>query len=138
MLFVLQQEVTMYDAYLQRIEECDRALEQHLKGLADKAADPTDAVASPGPRDARPRITRRRNVRRCRSGTSLRDEIVPVERDFSRGRQAEKDVRRAGFGKRGGIVDPAAPLGVLATVPCASTFRCLPTSTRHPHGRSSL
>src|SRR5713226_2206259 len=42
LLFVLQQEVTMYDAYLQRIEECDQALEHYLKGLADKAADTTD------------------------------------------------------------------------------------------------
>jgi transposase len=61
-LFVLQQEVTIYDAYLQRIEECDGALEQHLKGVADKAADPTDAGPSPGPRDARPRIKRRRKA----------------------------------------------------------------------------
>jgi transposase len=32
LLFVLQQEVAMYDAYLQRIAECDQALEQHLQG----------------------------------------------------------------------------------------------------------
>ena len=34
----------MYDAYQQRITECDRALEQHLKSIADKPADapPTD------------------------------------------------------------------------------------------------
>src|SRR6202158_436641 len=44
--FVLQQEVTMYDAYLQRIEECDQAVEQHLKSFADKPADTPDAVAS--------------------------------------------------------------------------------------------
>src|SRR6202171_3997088 len=57
LLFVLQQEVTMYDAYLQRIEECDQALEQHLKSFADKPADTTDPVASPAARDqARPRI----------------------------------------------------------------------------------
>jgi transposase len=37
LLFVLQQEVALYDAYQQRIVECDQALEQHLKGLADKA-----------------------------------------------------------------------------------------------------
>jgi transposase len=37
LLFVLQQEVTTYDAYLQRITECDHALEQHLRSLADKA-----------------------------------------------------------------------------------------------------
>ena len=39
LLFVLQQEVTMYDAYQQRIAECDQALEQHLKGFVDKVAD---------------------------------------------------------------------------------------------------
>jgi transposase len=63
LLFVLQQEVTMYDAYLQRIEECDRALAQHLKGFADKAAEPTDPVASPtAPGHAQPRIKRRRKA----------------------------------------------------------------------------
>jgi len=62
LLFVLQQEVTMYDAYLQRIEECDQALEHYLKGLADKAADTTDTVASPAPHGhARP-IKRRRKA----------------------------------------------------------------------------
>jgi transposase len=50
LLFVLQQEVTMYDAYQQRIAECDQALEQHLKGLADKVAGTaTDAASSQGP-----------------------------------------------------------------------------------------
>jgi transposase len=39
LLFVLQQEVAMYDAYQERIAECDRALERHLQGVADKAAD---------------------------------------------------------------------------------------------------
>ena len=64
LVFVLQQEVTMYDAYLRRIEECDQALEQHLKGLADKPADTTDiTVASPAAHGhARPRITRRRKA----------------------------------------------------------------------------
>ncbi len=63
LLFVLQQEVTMYDAYLQRIEECDQALEQHLKSVADKAAAPTDTGGSPtAPSPARPRIKRRRKA----------------------------------------------------------------------------
>ncbi len=39
LLFVLQQEVAMYDAYQERIAECDQALEQHLKGVGDKAAE---------------------------------------------------------------------------------------------------
>src|ERR1700676_4021925 len=63
LLFVLQQEVTMYDAYLQRIEECDQALQQHLKRFADKAADLTDPVASPAaPGHAHPRVKRRRKA----------------------------------------------------------------------------
>ena len=50
LLFVLQQEVAMYYAYLQRITECDQALEQHLKGIADKTADtPPDAEPYPTP-----------------------------------------------------------------------------------------
>jgi transposase len=39
LLFVLQQEVTMYDTYQHRIAECDQALERHLKGVADKVVD---------------------------------------------------------------------------------------------------
>jgi transposase len=60
LLFVLQQEVTMYDAYLQRIEECDQALAQHLKGFADKAADPTDATAAPAASGRTPPRPKRR------------------------------------------------------------------------------
>jgi transposase len=63
LLFVLQQEVTMYDAYLQRIEECDQALEQHLKGVADKVALPTDTGGSPtAPPPTQSRIKRRRKA----------------------------------------------------------------------------
>ncbi|HJZ70557.1 MAG TPA: IS110 family transposase [Vicinamibacterales bacterium] len=39
LLFVLRQEVAMYDAYQQRIVECDHELEQHLKRFADKVTD---------------------------------------------------------------------------------------------------
>src|SRR6266550_232701 len=39
LLFVLRQEVAMYDIYQQRIAECDQALEQHLKSIVDKTAD---------------------------------------------------------------------------------------------------
>jgi len=64
LLFVLQQEVTMYDAYLQRIEECDQGLEQHLKSLADKPAETTDTTtaSSANAPKARSRIKRRRKA----------------------------------------------------------------------------
>src|SRR5215472_8738631 len=39
LVFVLQQEVTMYDAYEQRIAECDHALHDHLKGFTTKIGD---------------------------------------------------------------------------------------------------
>jgi transposase len=48
LVFVLQQEVAMYDAYQQRIAECDHELEQHLKGFEDKVADPA-ADGEPSP-----------------------------------------------------------------------------------------
>ena len=49
LLFVLQQEVVMYDAYRERIAECDRQLEGHLRGLAGKpnAAQPPSTPATP-------------------------------------------------------------------------------------------
>jgi hypothetical protein len=48
LVFVLHQEVAMYDAYLQRIAECDAELERHLKTVADKRAD-TAPAAQPSP-----------------------------------------------------------------------------------------
>jgi len=48
LVFVLHQEVAMYDAYLQRIAECDAELERHLKTVADKRAD-TAPAAKPSP-----------------------------------------------------------------------------------------
>ncbi|PWT82036.1 MAG: IS110 family transposase, partial [Blastocatellia bacterium] len=63
LLFVLQQEVTMYDAYQQRIAECDQALEQRLKDFADKEDDRTDGMASPvAPGHSQSRIKRRRKA----------------------------------------------------------------------------
>lgn len=41
LVFVLQQEVALYDAYQQRIVECDHALEQHLRVFADKVREAT-------------------------------------------------------------------------------------------------
>jgi hypothetical protein len=65
LLFVLQQEVTMYDAYLQRIDECDQALAQHLKSFADKAGDPAasgERVPAPTREPRRSRPKRRRKA----------------------------------------------------------------------------
>lgn len=65
LVFVLQQEVAMYDAYQQRIVECDQALERHLKGVADKVTG-TSSDAEPSttlPRDTpRARPKRRRKA----------------------------------------------------------------------------
>src|SRR5712691_8648730 len=53
LLFVLQQEVALYDGYQQRIVECDQELEQHLRGLADKVSgtapdgEPSDCAGFP-------------------------------------------------------------------------------------------
>jgi transposase len=55
LLFVLQQEVTTYDAYQQRIAECDQALREHLKGFTDRS--PVAPAAGAGP-SATPRRRR--------------------------------------------------------------------------------
>jgi transposase len=64
LLFVLQQEVTMYDAYEQRIAECDQELERHLKRFTDKTPDTAPASQSPAPAPpgARVRVKRRRKA----------------------------------------------------------------------------
>jgi transposase len=56
LLFVLKQEVDLYDTYQLRIAECDQELERHLKSFADKTPDPpADPEPSPtlAPSDAR-------------------------------------------------------------------------------------
>ena len=45
LLFVLQQEVALYDAYQQRITECDQTLERHLQSFTDKIPNPTTTAA---------------------------------------------------------------------------------------------
>jgi transposase len=67
LLFVLQQEVAMYDAYQQRIAECDHELEQHLKGFADKVA---DTASAPEASPTTPCKTRRSGPKRRRKAGS--------------------------------------------------------------------
>ena len=64
LLFVLQQEVTMYDAYEQRIAECDQELERHLQSFPDRTQDtpPASESPSPAPPGARARMKRRRKA----------------------------------------------------------------------------
>jgi hypothetical protein len=66
-LFVLQQEVAMYDAYQERIAECDQALEQHLKGVGDKVAEP---AADDEPSPTTPRKGLRSGPKRRRKAGS--------------------------------------------------------------------
>jgi transposase len=80
LLFVLQQEVAMYDAYLQRITECDQALEQHLTGFADKTAD-----TSP---DAEPSTTPPQQARR--SGPKRRRKAGSHAPQFDLGRELHR------------------------------------------------
>jgi hypothetical protein len=65
LLFVLQQEVAMYDAYHQRIAECDQALERHLHGVADKPSDlafPNEEPSTTSQRPLRSGPKRRRKA----------------------------------------------------------------------------
>ena len=40
LIFVLQQEMEMYDTYQRRISECDQQLRKHLAGFADCPGNP--------------------------------------------------------------------------------------------------
>jgi len=62
LLFVLQQEVTLYDAYQQRIAECDQALERHVKNFGDKIPDPTATGEEPSRGQLRSGPKRRRRA----------------------------------------------------------------------------
>lgn len=47
LLFVLKQEMAMYDVYQERIIECDRELRTHLKSFADKLAEEPPGTGAP-------------------------------------------------------------------------------------------
>ena len=53
LLFVLQQEVEMYDTYQRRIAECDQQLQKHLASLADPVP-PQPPEAEPKGKKAKP------------------------------------------------------------------------------------
>ena len=53
LLFVLQQELEMYDTYQRRIAECDQQLQKHLAQLTDNAL-PTRTKAQPKDKKAKP------------------------------------------------------------------------------------
>jgi hypothetical protein len=80
LLFVLQQEVAMYDAYQERIAECDQALEQHLKGVADKVPD-TALDGEPSPTTPRARL---------RSGPKRRRQAGSHAPQFDLGRELHR------------------------------------------------
>jgi transposase len=47
LIFVLQQEIQMYDTYQQRISECDEQLQKHLAAFADTVPPPTKEELPP-------------------------------------------------------------------------------------------
>jgi hypothetical protein len=67
LLFVLQQEVALYDAYQQRIAECDQVLHDHLRGLANRSSDPPAGGDAPS---VTPRPHRRSGPKRRRNAGS--------------------------------------------------------------------
>src|SRR5262249_23396326 len=80
LLFVRQQEVAMYDTYQQRIAEFDQALEQHLKGFADRLTDIAPA--------SDPSSTPRRE--RLRSGPKRRRKAGSHARQVDLGRELHR------------------------------------------------
>jgi hypothetical protein len=49
LIFILQQQIEMFDTYHQRISECDQQLQKHLAGFADHARDLAQQSAKPKP-----------------------------------------------------------------------------------------
>jgi len=47
LIFVLQQEIEMYDAYQRRIAECDQQLQKHLTGFAGTVPPPAKQEVPP-------------------------------------------------------------------------------------------
>jgi transposase len=62
LVFVLQQEVALYDAYQQRIVECDQALQDHLKGFANQTPDAPAAGDEPSVTPRRRAAPKRRKA----------------------------------------------------------------------------
>jgi transposase len=56
LIFILQQQMEMYDTYHRRISECDQQLQKHLAGFADHARDlaQQSAERKPGKRSKAP------------------------------------------------------------------------------------
>jgi hypothetical protein len=68
LLFVLKQEVDLYDTYQQRIAECDQALERHLHTFADNTPDlRADAEPAPTPPPTATRASRPKRSRKAGS-----------------------------------------------------------------------
>jgi len=67
LLFVLEQSLELYDTYLEKIQECDRRIDEHLKTMEAKA-DPTQPTPEPRrmrwPRKHEPRFDLRRQLYR--------------------------------------------------------------------------
>jgi transposase len=78
LLFVLQQEVAMYDAYQERIAECDRELERHLQGVPDKVTDTALDTEPPTPPASR------------RSGPKRRRKAGSHAPQFDLGRELQR------------------------------------------------
>jgi transposase len=70
LLFVLQQQVEMYDIYLRRITECDQKLQQHLSSFANSSLPVTKEYLS----RAKKNKSKQRNVPQF----SLTEELVRI------------------------------------------------------------
>lgn len=73
-LFVLKQNLALFDAYQQQLVDCDGAIEAYLKALAEGSPDPDDPLPPPRskrkPHDNEPRFNIRGPLHRV-SGTDL-------------------------------------------------------------------
>jgi transposase len=79
LLFVLKQEVSMYDTYQQRIVECDRELAEHLNKFADRVP-PRPTKEAPQSEEQAP-LKRSRSAKRAQGNSpcfDLRSELSRI------------------------------------------------------------
>jgi transposase len=69
LIFVLQQEIEMYDTYQQRIAECDQRLQKHLAGFAD--------TVPPQPKEEEPK-KKRSKQKKSNPQFHLADELQRI------------------------------------------------------------
>jgi hypothetical protein len=93
LLFVLKQEMEMYDTYQRKIAECDRELQSHLKQFADKVGRSAPAVTS----TEQPKVSQAKKAKRSQGNAPA----FNLSSEFESNQRSGPDSNRWGQRDRG-------------------------------------